>query len=89
MSRFRQDPGPCIICGAPHCSCGGGPIEVVQLPLRDAAIAAAVATSTSDSQAVSTPAPDDTRPSSRDLGDGSDDRPFSTATYRSKGKRRR
>jgi hypothetical protein len=42
VSRFRRDPGPCPICGAPHCACGGGdPIEVVQLPQRDAAAAAA------------------------------------------------
>jgi len=40
MSRVRIDPGECPICGAPHCSCGGGPIEVVQLPARDAAAAA-------------------------------------------------
>lgn len=35
--RFgRTDPGNCLICGAPHCSCGGGgPIVVVQLPSRD------------------------------------------------------
>jgi hypothetical protein len=33
----RSDPGDCLICGAAHCSCGGGPIEVVQLPARDAA----------------------------------------------------
>jgi hypothetical protein len=28
----RHDPGECPICGAPHCSCGGGPIVVEQLP---------------------------------------------------------
>jgi hypothetical protein len=35
---FRQDPGPCPICGAAHCACGGAPTDViVQLPQRDAA----------------------------------------------------
>jgi len=37
MNPFRTDPGECIVCGAPHCSCGGGLITVVQLPQRDAA----------------------------------------------------
>jgi hypothetical protein len=38
--RFgRIDPGECPICGAPHCSCGGAGVEVVQLPNRDAAAA--------------------------------------------------
>lgn len=64
MSRARGDPGPCPICDAPHCSCGGGgPIEVVQLPARDAAAL-------------------ERAPAAAALGDGSDDRPFSTATYR-------
>jgi hypothetical protein len=37
----RQDPGPCPICGAPHTVCTGdaGPIEIPQLPQRDAAAA--------------------------------------------------
>lgn len=39
MSLFRTDPGDCLVCGAPHCACGGGPIVVVQLPQRDAAAA--------------------------------------------------
>jgi len=41
--RFgRTDPGECPICGASHCSCVGiGGIEIVQLPNRDAAAAAA------------------------------------------------
>jgi hypothetical protein len=34
---FRQDPGPCLICGAAHCSCGGGPILVELLPATAAA----------------------------------------------------
>ena len=37
--RLRTDPGDCPICGAAHCACGGGPIEQVQLPQRDAAAA--------------------------------------------------
>jgi hypothetical protein len=32
MGIPRHDPGDCPICGAPHCSCGGGPITVEQLP---------------------------------------------------------
>lgn len=39
----KVDPGECLICGAQHCSCGGGPIEVAQLPQRDAAAAAELA----------------------------------------------
>jgi hypothetical protein len=40
MSVVRTDPGECLICGAPHCTCGdGGPIVVEQLPQRDAAAA--------------------------------------------------
>jgi len=33
----RHDPGDCPICGTAHCACGGGPIEIAQLPARDAA----------------------------------------------------
>ena len=40
--RFRPDPGACLICGAPHCSCGGGPILVEQLPATAAAVATTV-----------------------------------------------
>lgn len=66
MFRARRDPGPCPICGEPHSSCGGGgPITVVQLPARDAAV------DTTASPAAAAP-----------LGDGSDSRPFTTATYR-------
>jgi len=39
MNPFRQDPGPCPICGAAHSACtagGGRPITVRQLPERDA-----------------------------------------------------
>jgi hypothetical protein len=38
---FGEDPGDCIVCGAAHCACGGGPIEIAQLPARDAAAARA------------------------------------------------
>lgn len=74
-TRFaRRDPGDCLVCGAPHCSCGGtDPIAVVQLPARDAAAALALA-----SPATAAP-----------LGDGTDaTRPFSTATYRGRYQRR-
>lgn len=39
MNRWRHDPGPCPICGAPHtgCTADGGPIVVVQLPATVAA----------------------------------------------------
>jgi hypothetical protein len=35
---FRQDPGPCPICGQAHSACttDSGPITQVQLPQRDA-----------------------------------------------------
>jgi hypothetical protein len=36
----RSDPGPCLICGAPHCSCSSGPLLIPQLPARDAGAAA-------------------------------------------------
>jgi hypothetical protein len=36
---WGSDPGECPICGAAHCSCDGGPIEIAQLPARDAAVA--------------------------------------------------
>jgi hypothetical protein len=39
---FREDPGPCPICGAAHAACttDSGPITVVQLPARDASLTA-------------------------------------------------
>lgn len=42
MRGDRPDPGPCPICGAPHCSCRSSePLtQIVQLPMRDAAAAA-------------------------------------------------
>jgi hypothetical protein len=35
---FRQDPGPCPICGQAHSACTSspGPITLAQLPARDA-----------------------------------------------------
>lgn len=40
MSLFRQDPGPCPVCGAAHSACTATPgsTAVVQLPARDAAV---------------------------------------------------
>jgi hypothetical protein len=37
---LRHDPGPCPICGAEHTACTAdpGPIAIVQLPARDAAV---------------------------------------------------
>ncbi len=78
---LHQDPGPCLICGTAHCACaGGGATEVIQLPSRDAA---AARTSLDprlgpDLAPGSDAGPDVSAP----LGDGSDDRPFSTASYR-------
>jgi hypothetical protein len=63
----RTDPGDCPVCGAAHCTCGGSATEVVQLPNRDASAALERA---APAAAVAA------------LGDGSDGRPFSTATYR-------
>jgi hypothetical protein len=35
---YRQDPGPCPICGQDHAACttDSGPVVVPQLPARDA-----------------------------------------------------
>lgn len=67
------DPGECIVCGAPHCSCGGGAIEVVQLPQRDAA-AELARTSTATAAAVQATLPPGH---------------FTSGTYRGEGKRKR
>jgi len=34
---WRRDPGPCIVCGTPHCACTAddGPIAIPQMPRRD------------------------------------------------------
>jgi hypothetical protein len=39
VNLWRDDPGPCIVCGAPHsaCSATSGPVIVVQLPATVAA----------------------------------------------------
>jgi hypothetical protein len=40
MSLWRSDPGECPICGAAHHGCtGDDPLEVVQMPAKDAAAA--------------------------------------------------
>lgn len=72
----RTDPGDCQICGAAHCSCAAPApaLQVVQLSQRDAA-------------AARVPTSDDVTPAA--LGDGTDDRPFSTATYRGTKRRAR
>jgi hypothetical protein len=76
-----HDPGDCIICGAAHCTCGDHDvIEVVQLPARDAAAARMVSEPPLGPPAA--PAGDAGTEASAPLGDGSDDQPFSTATYR-------
>ena len=38
MRPWKQDPGPCIVCGTAHCACAvdSGAIAIVQLPNRDA-----------------------------------------------------
>lgn len=76
MTRLRVDPGECPICGAPHCSCGGGPIEVVQLPARDAAAAAERAAAAPVLKADEVQA---TLPAGQ----------FTSGTYRGEAKRRR
>lgn len=67
---FRVDPGPCIICGAPHTSCvhdDGGVIAIPQLPNRDAM-----------TEAVEL--------SPLELAGGLPEGEFSTATYRGRGR---
>jgi aspartate 1-decarboxylase len=72
----RQSPGACPICGAAHTSCTAGDrvIVAVQLPARDAAV-----------ELARPPLVAEVGMSA--LGDGTDGRPFSTATYRGKRKR--
>lgn len=79
--RFRHDPGDCLVCGAAHCACGGAgePITVVQLPARDAAELAAAR----DALTVEVrPGVFVAKTSTSIFGDGTDGRPFTTATYR-------
>jgi len=72
--KIRTDPGECIICGAAHCACGGGgAIEVVQLPQRDAR-QAELAGVPLVAELVQTTLPPGH---------------FTSATYRGEGKRRR
>ena len=77
----RLDPGPCPICGKAHsaCTADSGPIEVVQLPARDAAarmvpdpLLGPLAAQASDGEAG-----------------GAAPREFTTGTYRGDGKRKR
>jgi hypothetical protein len=76
---IRSDPGPCPICGAAHCACGGGPILVEQLPQRDAAARPSPDPSLETSAA---PAGETDAGAAPSLGDGTDGQPFSTASYR-------
>lgn len=80
----RPDPGPCPICGVAHCGCTPqtGPIVVAQLPARDAR-------SPEVETVALVGAVDTTAAADQTLGDGSDGRPFSTATYRGKNKKRK
>lgn len=73
---FRQSPGVCPVCGAAHTSCTAGDrvIVAVQLPARDASVELARVPLVAEVPAA--------------LGDGTDGRPFSTATYRGKKGRR-
>jgi len=61
MSIFRQDPGPCPVCGAAHSACttDPGPIAVVQLPARDAAVLRAAGVPSPVPPGVLSPAPTD------------------------------
>jgi hypothetical protein len=88
--RFgRIDPGDCPICGAAHCSCGGdGPILVEQLPQRDAAARASLASSLGTSAAPAGAAKASDSASPRPIGDGRDGHPFTTGTYRGSTKTR-
>lgn len=84
---FRQDPGPCPICGAPHttCTASSGPITLAQLPARDQ-----LAQASSDRllEAAAAPAAvaeagDPASPRRADPGE------FTTGTYRGTKKGRR
>lgn len=79
---FRQDPGLCPICDAPHCGCTpGGADSVVILGQRDALIAAQLAVEPSVQSHE--PAAELQRPSEDGvdgvMGDGPE--PFTTASY--------
>lgn len=66
MRVGRHDPGDCLICGAAHCSCGGS--DTIEV-VQLPARDAAVALALAPAAL-------------EQLGDGSDGRSFSTATYR-------
>jgi hypothetical protein len=87
---WRSDPGDCPVCGTAHSTCTTqpGPIALPQLPMRDAAASASRAGEppSPTTSAAGDPAP--VSETSQTFGDGSDDRPFSTATYRGKRKKR-
>jgi hypothetical protein len=78
---FRQDPGPCPICGAAHsaCTADSGPITLVQLPQRDALQAQAIEPSVQTHE----PPAELQRPSDDGvdgvMGEGPE--PFTTANY--------
>lgn len=57
MALFRMDPGPCIICGAPHTTCTGdaGPYVIQQTPMRDAIVAAQTAAQPTTPAPAATP----------------------------------
>lgn len=86
---FRSDPGPCPVCGAAHTACtpGSGPILVEQLPQRDAAARTSPDRLLGTEAAPASDAGDgDSAPAGVPIGDGSDERPFTTATYRGRKK---
>jgi hypothetical protein len=84
------DPGQCPICGAAHgaCTTDSGPITIAQLPMRDARAAVPDGPTNNASEGRFDDVEGQVDGSMEPLGDGSDDRPFSTATYRGKKKRK-
>lgn len=60
MNPWRQDPGPCPVCGREHSACttDSGPVTIVQLPARDAAAATSdVSSPTFSTSETAPPAP--------------------------------
>lgn len=73
---FRQDPGLCPICDAPHCGCTpGGPDSVVILSQRDAM--QATAQSVEPAAELPHPQNDAVEP----VVDDGDLEPFTTSSY--------
>ena len=70
MLGFRADPGDCPICGTAHCACGG-PVDVVQLPQRDALRAATTQSVEPPAELLQPVAVDEPEPA-----------PFTTSNYR-------